>query len=41
MAKIKMTPNAMGELVKVSGRRSDARPVSQAKSPTSSALTAA
>ncbi len=37
MAKTKMTPNATGEVVKMSQRHSDARPVSQAKSPTSPA----
>ena len=37
MAKIKMTPNATGEVVKMSERRRDARPGSQAKSPTSPA----
>ncbi len=37
MAKIKMTPKARGEVVKMTERHSDARPVSQAKSPTSPA----
>ena len=37
MAKTTMIPNATGEVVKMSERRSDARPVSQAKSPTSPA----
>jgi len=37
MAKTKMTPNATGEVVKMSQRHSDARPGSQAKSPTSPA----
>ena len=37
MAKTKRTPNATGEVVKRSERRGDARPVSQAKSPTSPA----
>jgi len=37
MAKIKMRPNATVEVVKMSERRSDARPVSQAKNPTSPA----
>ena len=37
MAKIKMRPNATVEVVKMSERRRDARPVSQAKTPTSPA----
>ena len=37
MAKIKMTPNATGEVVKMSERHSDVRPMSQAKSPPSPA----
>jgi transposase-like protein len=34
MAKIKMTPNATGEVMKMGERRSNGRPVSQATSPT-------